>query len=53
MRMMRDAMMVAMGSALTIAYQKYNKPFMKAVHNTFKKAASGAEDLTDKLDNMM
>ncbi len=53
MRMMRDAMMVAMGSALTLVYQKYNKPVMRAVHDTFKKATSGAENLTDKLDNMM
>ena len=53
MKMMKSVALMAMGSALTLVYQKYNKPFMKAVHNTFKKAASGAEDLTDKLDNMM
>lgn len=53
MNTMRNVALMAMGSALTLAYQKYNKPVMKAVKNTFNKAVSGAEDLTDKLDNMM
>ena len=53
MNMMRDVAMMAMGSALTIMYQKYNKPVMKAVKNTVGKAVSGAEDLKNKLDNVM
>ena len=53
MNSMRNIAFMAMGSALTLAYQKYNKPMMKAVKKTFSKAASGAENLTDKLDNMM
>ena len=53
MNTMRNIALMAMGSALTLAYQKYNKPMMKAVKNTFNKAANGAKDLTNQLDNMM
>ena len=42
MNTMRNIALMAMGSALTLAYQKYNKPMMKAVKNTFNKAANGA-----------
>ena len=44
---------MAMGSAMTLAYQKYNKPVMKAMKNAFGNAAHQAEELTDKLDNVM
>lgn len=53
MNTMRNIALMVMGSALTLAYQKYNKPMMKAVKNTFNKAANGAKDLTNQLDNMM
>lgn len=44
---------MAMGSALTLVYQKYNKPMMKAMKNAFDDVADGANNLTNKLDNMM
>lgn len=47
---MKTVSLLAVGSAMTIAYQRYNKPMMcamkKAVNNT-KKAAE------DKLEEMM
>lgn len=42
--------MVAMGSAMTLAYQKYNKPMMKAMKNTFNKSM---EKMDKTLDDMM
>lgn len=53
MNMMKNVALMAMGSAATLAYQKYNKPVMKAMKNAFSKATSQAEKLTDQLDNMM
>ena len=47
---MRDMAMVAMGSAMTLAYQKYNKPMMKAMKNTFNKSM---EKMDKTLDDMM
>ena len=41
------------GGAMALVYQKYNKKVMKAMKNAFSDAASKANDLTDKLDNMM
>ncbi len=53
MNMMKSVALMAMGSAATLAYQKYNKPMMKAVKNVFGNAAHQAEKLTDQLDNMV
>lgn len=47
---MRDMAMVAMGSFLTLAYQKYSKPMMKAMKCSFDQSVK----MMDKtLDNMM
>lgn len=35
---MRDMAMITMGSMLTMAYQKYNKPMMKAMKQCFNKS---------------
>ena len=53
MNTMKNVAFMPMGSALTLAYQKYNKPMMKAVKNAANKAVNGAKDLTNQLDNMM
>ena len=53
MNTMKNVAFMAMGSALTLAYQKYNKPMMKADKNVTNKAVDGAKELTDQLDNMM
>ena len=44
---------MAMGGAITIAYQKYNKRVMNSMKNAFSKVTQQAEELTDKLDGMM
>ena len=33
MKMMKSVALMAMGSALTLVYQKYNKPMMKDMKN--------------------
>lgn len=53
MNMMKNVALMAAGSAITLAYQKYNKPMMKAMKKAFGNAAHQAEELTDQLDNMM
>ncbi len=53
MNMMKNVALMAMGSAITLAYQKYNKPVMRAMHNVAKMTTGKAEKLTDQLDNMM
>ena len=35
---MRDMAMIAMGSMLTMAYQKYNKPMIKAMKHTYNQS---------------
>ncbi len=47
---MRDVAMMAMGGMLTLAYQKYNKPVMKAMKNTFNQSMNKMEKT---LDDMM
>lgn len=47
---MRDVAMMAMGGMLTLAYQKYNKPVMKAMKNTFNQSMDKMEKT---LDDMM
>ena len=47
---MRDMAMIAVGSMMTIAYQKYNKPVMKAIKNTFNKTI---KKMDKTLDDMM
>lgn len=47
---MRDMAMVAMGSFLTLAYQKYNKPMMKAMKCTFDQSM---RKMDKALDDMM
>ena len=51
--MMKSVALMAMGSAATLANQKYKNPMMKAVKNVFGNAAHQAEKLTDQLDNMV
>ena len=53
MNMIKNVALMAMGGAVTLAYQKYNKPVMKAMKKAFGNAAHQAEELTDQLDNMM
>ena len=53
MNMMKNVALMAMGGAITYAYQKYNKHVMSAVKNAAKVATGKAEQLTDQLDNMM
>ncbi len=53
MNMMKNIMLMSAGGAMALVYQKYNKKVMKAMKNAFSDAASKANDLTDKLDNMM
>lgn len=47
---MRDMAMIAVGSMMTIAYQKYNKPVMKAIKNTFNQSM---KKMDKTLDDMM
>ena len=47
---MRDVAMMAMGGMLTLAYQKYNKPVMKAMKNTFNQSMNKMEKT---LEDMM
>ena len=47
---MRDMAMMAVGGMLTIAYQKYNKPMMKAAK---KMAECEAKKMDKMLDDMM
>mgnify|MGYP000260073912 FL=1 len=53
MNMMKNVALMAMGGAITYAYQKYNKQVISAVKNAAKVATGKAEQLTDQLDNMM
>ncbi|CCY46924.1 unknown [Firmicutes bacterium CAG:822] len=53
MNMMKNVALMAMGGAITYAYQRYNKQVMSAVKNAAKVATGKAEQLTDQLDNMM
>lgn len=46
----RDVLMMAAGSAMVLAYQKYNKPVMEKVKQT---ATDGMKTMKDKLENMM
>ena len=46
---MRDMAMMAMGGALTLAYQKYNKPMMKAMKKTFNKSLDKMEKTLDDM----
>ena len=45
-----DMAMVAMGSFLTLAYQKYNKPMMNAMKNAFDQSMV---KMDKTLDDMM
>ena len=47
---MRDVAMILVGSMATIAYQKYNKPVMKAMKKTFDENVKNAKE---KLEDMM
>ena len=47
---MRDMAMIAAGSMLTMAYQKYNKPMMKAMKRTFNQSM---RKMDKTLDDMM
>ena len=47
---MRDMAMMAMGGALTLAYQKYNKPMMKAMKQSLNKSVNKTNKM---LDDMM
>ena len=53
MNMMKNVALMAMGGAVTLAYQKYNKRIMNSVKNAFSNVTQEAEELTDKLDSMM
>ena len=53
MNMMKNVALMAMGGAITYAYQKYNKQVISAVKNAAKVTTGKAEQLTDQLDNMM
>ncbi len=46
----RDMAMMAMGSMATIAYQKYNKPMMKAMKQTYNQSM---RKMDKALDDMM
>ena len=50
MSTMKNIAMMAMGSAVTLAYQKYNKPVKNAVKKAFNKTMQKADN---KLDEMM
>lgn len=47
---MRDMAMFAMGSMLTMAYQKYNKPVMRAMKQTYNQSM---RKMDKALDDMM
>ncbi len=47
---MRDMAMIAMGSMLTMAYQKYNKPMMKALKQSYNQSM---RNMDKALDDMM
>ena len=50
MNMMKNVALMAMGSAITLAYQKYNKPMMNKVEKVVNKSLKKAND---KLEDMM
>ncbi len=47
---MKDVALIAMGSAATLAFQKYRKPVKDAVNMAFKETQKKANQA---LDNMM
>lgn len=47
---LRDIAMIAVGSMATMAYQKYNKPMMKAMK---KKWDESMKSMDNALDDMM
>ena len=47
---LRDMAMLTMGSVLTMAYQKYNKPVMKAMKKSFD---DSMRKMDKTLDDMM
>ena len=47
---LRDMAMLTMGSVLTMAYQKYNKPVMKAMKKSFD---DSMKKMDKTLDDMM
>ncbi len=50
MKMTKNIALMAMGAGAVLAYQRYNKPMMKAIDNTAKKAIKKADA---KLEDMM
>lgn len=49
MKIGKSIALTALGAGAVLAYQKYNKPMMKQVEKTFKKAKNKTND---KLENM-
>lgn len=47
---MRDMAMMAVGGMLTMAYQKYNKPMMKAMKQTYNQSV---RKMDKALEDMM
>ena len=49
----KNIALMAMGSMMTLAYQKYNKPVMKAMKKAFNKSSQMASKANNKLEEMM
>ncbi|HIQ90874.1 MAG TPA: hypothetical protein IAB27_04545 [Candidatus Coprosoma intestinipullorum] len=53
MNMVKNMALMAMGSMMTLAYQKYNKPVMKAMKKAFNKSSQVASKASNTLEQMM
>ena len=53
MNMVKNMALMAMGGMMTLAYQKYNKPVMKAMKKAFNKSSKAASKASNTLEQMM
>lgn len=49
MKTMKDVALIAMGSAATLAFQKYRKPVTDAVNKAFKETQKKANQALDEM----
>ena len=46
---MRDVAMLTVGSLMTLAYQKYNKPVMKAMKDCYKDSMKNMDKMVEDM----
>lgn len=49
MNTVKNMLLMAMGSAATLAYQKYNKPVKKKMKQIFSNALNETDEMLDKM----